>query len=333
MPRISRPIGVAVIGTRFGNLHAEAISEIPERARVVAICSRTEEHAQQSAERWGADLGTTSLERVLNHPGGDAVHLCVPHHLHAPMAIAAARAGKHILTEKPIAATMDEADRMIEAAEQAGVLLMVSLNHRFLRHHQRAKALIDSGSIGEIFLCQGAFLGFSDIKGWRFDPVQTGGGVLIDSGIHRIDLLRWLVGEVVSVQAESGTYVHKQMGGEDTASMLLRFDNGAIGHLVCSWGIETPTREESLMLAGRNGTIWTENADLTLRYTIGRQPVEQEAFPEVSYPDSVKHLITHFLDCLQQDAVPVITAEDARTALRIAQAAYQAMETGEKVIL
>jgi len=121
---------------------------------------------------------------------------------------------------------LDEADRMIEAAEQAGVLLMVSLNHRFLRHHQRAKALIDSGSIGEIFLCQGAFLGFSDIKGWRFDPVQTGGGVLIDSGIHRIDLLRWLVGEVVSVQAESGTYVHKQMGGEDTASMLLRFDNG-----------------------------------------------------------------------------------------------------------
>ena len=91
MPRISRPIGVAVIGTRFGNLHAEAISEIPERARVVAICSRTEEHAQQSAERWGADLGTTSLEKVLNHPGVDAVHLCVPHHLHAPMAIAAAR--------------------------------------------------------------------------------------------------------------------------------------------------------------------------------------------------------------------------------------------------
>lgn len=333
MPKLSRPLGVAVIGTRFGNLHAEAISEMPERARVVAICSRTESHARQSAERWGADLGTTSFEEALNHPGVDAVHLCTPHHLHAPMAIAAAQAGKHILTEKPIAATLDEADRMMEAAKQAGVLLMVSLNHRFLRHHQRAKALIDKGVIGDIFACHGAFLGYSDIKGWRFDPEQTGGGVLIDSGMHRIDLLRWLVGEVESVQAEAGTFVHKQMGGEDTVSVLLRFAGGAVGHLLCSWGVSTPKREESLMLAGTNGTIWTENTDLMLRYTTDRQPVEQETFPEVTYPDSVKHLIGHFLDCLQEDAEPVVTAEDARAALCVARAAYQAMHTGNKVIV
>ena len=123
------------------------------------------------------------------------------------------------------------------------------------------------------------------------------------------------------------------MGGEDTASIWHRFANGAIGHPVCSWGIAVQTREESLMIAGINGTFWTENAVLTLRYTIDRPPVDQETYPAVTYPDSVKYLIFHFLDCLQQNTTPVVTAEDARAALRISQAAYKAMETGQKAIL
>jgi predicted dehydrogenase len=331
MAQLSRPIGAAIVGTRFGNLHAEALSEVPERARIVAICSRTEEHARQSAQRWGAALATTSFEEVLHHPEVDAVHLCVPHDLHAPMAIAAAQAGKHILTEKPIATTLEEADRMIDAAGRAGVLLMVSLNQRFLQHHQRAKALVDAGAAGDIFLCRGAFLGFSAIKGWRYDPAQVGGGVLIDSGMHRIDLLRWIAGDVVSVQGESGRFVHTAMGGEDTVSVLLRFASGALGHLVCSWGVKAPTREESLMLAGTRGTIWTENADLSVQHTTDQQPVERETFPEVTYPDSVKRLIRHFLDCLQTGAEPAVTAQDGREALRIARAAYEAIRSGTRV--
>ncbi|MBM3262829.1 MAG: Gfo/Idh/MocA family oxidoreductase [candidate division Zixibacteria bacterium] len=332
MPRFSRPIGVAIIGTRFGNLHAEAISEMPDRARVVAICSATEEHARQSAAKWGAEIGTTSFDEALCHPGVDTVHICTPHHLHAPMALAAARAGKHILTEKPIAATLEDADRMIEAAQAADVRLMVSLNQRFLLHHQRAKLLVESGVCGDIFLCHATFLGFSPIKGWRFDAAQVGGGALIDSGMHRIDLLRWIAGDVVRVQAASGRYVHQAMQGEDTALVLLHFASGAVGHIACSWGVRTPVREEALMLAGTQGTIWTDNRDMSVRHT-NDQTIEQETFPEVSYPDSVKNLIRHFVDCVQTGTPPRVTAEDGREALRIAQAAYTSIRIGNPVTL
>jgi UDP-N-acetylglucosamine 3-dehydrogenase len=264
MASLTRNIGVAVIGTRFGNLHAEAISEHPDRARVVAVCSRTEAHA--------------------------------------------------------------------------GVLLMVSLNQRFLGHHQRAKALVDSGAIGDLFLCQSQFLGFSPIKGWRHDAAQTGGGVLIDSGMHKIDLLRWIAGEVTSVQALTGCYTHTAMEGEDTAVVLLRFASGAIGQVVSSWGVKRPVREESLMLAGAGGTIWTENATLSLTAAIEDAPgeirqAEQETFPDVTIPDSVKRTVTHFLDCIQTETSPLITPEDGREALRIAQAAYDAVRTGQRIDL
>lgn len=338
MARSSRPIGVAIIGTRFGNLHAEAISELPDRARVVAICSRTEEHARHSAERWGADLGTTSFEQALHYPGVDAVHLCVPHDLHAPMAIAAAQAGKHILTEKPIATTVEDADRMIEAANEAGVLLMVSHNQRFLQHHQRAKDLVASGAIGEVFLCRGVFQGYSPIKGWRHTAAQVGGGALIDSGIHRIDLLRWIAGDVETVQGESGRFIHQGMEGEDTAVVLLRFTTGAIGHIICSWGVKTPVREESLTLCGTKGTIWTENATLSLRLAVEEAPgqmgpIQDESLFAVSYPDSVKLAIAHFLECIEEHKQPVVTAADGREAIRIVVAAYRAIQTGERVRL
>lgn len=333
MIRVSGPVGVAIIGTRFGNLHAEALAERPDRARIIAICARTEEHARQSAERWGAEIGTTSFEAVLQHPDVDAVHLCVPHDLHAPMAMAAARAGKHVLTEKPIATTIEEADAMIEAARASDTLLMVSLNQRFLLHHQRAKTLVEAGAIGAVFLGHSAFLGFSPIKGWRFDAAQVGGGALIDSGMHRIDLLRWMAGEVVSVQAASGRFAHMAMQGEDTAAALLRFANGAIGYIVCSWAVHTPVREESLMLAGTLGTLWTDNRDLSVRHTNGQEPPVQEVFPDVTYPDSVKRLVWHFLDCLQTDVTPLITAEDGREALRIALAVYESVSTGREVFL
>ena len=338
MASLTRKIGVAVIGTRFGNLHAEAISEQSDRARLVAVCSRTELHAMESAKRWGAQLGTTSFEQTLQHPEVDAVNLCVPHDLHAPMAVAAAEAGKHIMTEKPIATTVEEADRMIASAEKAGVLLLVSLNQRFLGHHQRAKELVEAGTIGDLFLCQSQFLSFSPIKGWRYDAAQTGGGVLVDSGMHKIDLLRWIAGEVTSVQALSGCYTHTDMEGEDTAILLLRFASGAIGQVVTSWGIKRPIREESLMLAGTGGTIWTENATLSLTSAIEDSPGEirqreQETFPDVSYPDSVKQAVGHFLDCIQRKTEPLLTAEDGREALRIVQAAYAAVKTGQRIDL
>ncbi|MBI4552678.1 MAG: Gfo/Idh/MocA family oxidoreductase [Candidatus Latescibacteria bacterium] len=338
MARSSGPIGVAIVGTRFGNLHAEAVSELPERARLVAICSRREEQARYSAQQFGAELATTSFEQVLRHPGVEAVHLCVPHDLHAPMAIAAADAGKHILTEKPIAMTVEDADRMIEAADRVGVVLMVSHNQRFLQHHQRAKDLVASGTIGEVFLCRGVFQGYSPIKGWRHKVAQVGGGVLIDSGIHRIDLLRWIVGEVASVQGESGRFIHQEMEGEDTAVILLRFVTGAIGQVICSWGVKTPIRDESLVLCGTKGTIWAENSTLSLRMAVEEAPgqmgpIQDESLLAVSYPDSVKLAIAHFLECIEEHKQPVVTAVDAREAVRIAQAAYRAIQTGERVSL
>jgi len=204
-------IRIAIVGCgRISDLHALGYRGLAG-ARIVAVCDTNGKRAREKAEAWGVARVYTDYKKLLADPEVDLVELLVPHHLHAPMTVAACQAGKHVSVQKPMALTVSEAEQMIQAAEQAGVVLRVFENFVFYPPHVRAKEMIDAGEIGEPQMLRlhvstgqsetawkvplGAWL-------WRFNEGKCGGGPLIfDHGYHLFSLARYLMGEVERVYA------------------------------------------------------------------------------------------------------------------------------------
>jgi predicted dehydrogenase len=196
------PIRVAVVGCgRISDLHELAYCGRDD-ARIVAVCDTKRRHACEKARAWGIDKVYAEYDQLLADPEVDLVELLVPHHLHAEMTVAACQAGKHVSVQKPMALAVGEADRMIEAAEQARVVLRVYENFRFYPPHVRAKEMIDAGEIGEpqmIRLHVGTGKSETGWKVplsawlWRFNEGKCGGGPLVfDHGYHLFSLARYL---------------------------------------------------------------------------------------------------------------------------------------------
>lgn len=186
-----RKIGVGIIGLGVaGSLHAASYAAIPDKARIVAICDRNEKALKTAVSVYGGKA-YTDYHDLLARGDIDAVDICLPHHLHAEAAVAAAKAGKHLLVEKPIAITMEDADRIIEAARRARVKLMVAENHTFTPAHRLAKELVDQGRIGRIFVARTYELCNdvpTDSGNWHARPEAM--GALLDMGVHKFQVLR-----------------------------------------------------------------------------------------------------------------------------------------------
>lgn len=330
-------IRVALIGAKFSAQHAAALSKFPEKAEMVAVCSRTAEHAREFAEKWDIPWWTTDYNALLQREEVDAVHLCVPHDLHAPMSIAALNAGKHVLCEKPIALTLDEADAMMAAAKSAGKILMVNHNQRFVEGHFLARECMRRGLIGAPFLATLGFHTFHTPQGFRADAGRNGGGVVMDAGVHWLDLLNWIVGEVASVHAVGGRFAHHHITAEDTAVITLQFRNGALGQFTITWAMNGKSMFEPLKVLGTQGTLRVENDRLTFETREGklssaelaeREPWAREVlqrFEGFTGRDSVRLSIEHFIDCVRDGQPPLIPPEEAREALRVALRVNEAM--------
>jgi len=206
-----RPIGVALVGCgRIAGLH-ELGYRGRDDARIVAVCDANRKLALERARAWGIEKVYTGYEELLADPGIDLVEILVPHHLHAEMTVAACRAGKHVSIQKPMAMNVAEADRMITAAQAAGVVLRVYENFVFYPPHVRAKQLIEAGEIGEPQMIRmHVSTGRSKTAWkvplsawvWRFDKSKSGGGPLVfDHGYHLFSLARYLMGDVARVYA------------------------------------------------------------------------------------------------------------------------------------
>lgn len=331
------PAKIGVVGTGIGALHIASIASMPEIARLAAICSLELETARSLGERYGAGYVTDRYEDLLRDPDIDVVDLCTPPKEHLPMAVAAARAGKHILVEKPLARNLDEADAIIRAAHAAGVKLMTSHNQRYFGHHAKAKELLDAGVIGEPFLAVATVHVHGHIQGFRRLLDQAGGGTLIDSGVHRFDLLRWLMGDVELVFAQTGRFMQMQMEGEDCAVVILRFKSGALGAFSCSWSAKGPRPEESLQIFGSKGAIITEDHTRSLRLRTedplpGLAPVTEFYF-DVDQQESIRRAIEAFIRSILEGTEVPITGEDGRASLELAIASYRAQATGLAVRL
>ena len=222
-------IGAGIIAKSFMEA-APAVAEL----EVAVICDIAEEAARALAEPLNI-AWETGYRAVLQDDSIDALYIALPHHLHETATIAAAEAGKHILLEKPMANSLDEADRMLAAQQRAGVKLMIGFTHRFHSELESAKRLIDAGELGRPTLAVDVMTTGGVIPGWFWQKPQAGGGVLHVNGAHSFDRLRWLMNsEIVEVFAYTDTYDGRKTV-EDSAVVALRFANGAMGTTVHNW--------------------------------------------------------------------------------------------------
>ena len=332
-------LGVGIIGLgSAGLLHAESYNQIRDKARVVVLCDKDKGCVESNALIYGANAHT-NYHDILHRKDIDIIDICLPHHLHAKAAIAAAEAGKHILVEKPIATTLKDADDMIKAAKKAGVKFMVAENHAFIPAHALAKKMVDQGQIGRVFLAK-AYEIVGDVPiehSWKTSPEALGS--LLDMGVHRFFVLQWIIGEVKSVFAFAEKLTCElDTNNDDTAVIVLKFKNGALGEVdLTSGAVSEPTNR--LELYGTKGTIIEDHmCEPPLMYS-SHQPgfetegwvkpvVEHAPFPGY-YGISFKNEVEHFVDCVREDKEPLVTGELAKAALKVALCAYQSVKTGK----
>ena len=311
-----------------------------ENVELVAFVDPIIERAEAFVEQHGGKA-FKDYETMLAEVKPDAVSVCTANALHAPMSIAAANIGAHVLVEKPMAATDAEAEAMIEAASSNGVKLMVGHNQRLMPPHVKAKQILESGILGKVLTFRTSF-GHPGPDGWSIDGANSWFfrkdeaimGAMGDLGVHKADLIRWMLDdEVAEIAALVGTLHKEGTAVDDNASCVLRMESGAIGTLVASW---TYYRGED------NSTIlWCENGVMK----IGTHPDDQ-VIVELRNGTVEKHkvgaistntkqessgVIDAFVNSILTDSVPPISGEEGRASLKVILCAFESQDTGKFV--
>lgn len=215
---MSEKIRVAVVGGNFGEVHIQGFSHCPE-IEVVAICRRQEKIAKQIAQKYGISSWFTSFDEMMRSVDIEVVSLAVPNHLHYPMTLKAFEQGKHVICEKPLALTAQEAEEMVREAEKKGKMHMTVFNWRFVPAIARMKELVEEGEVGSIFHVSFSWLSNrrrerEEPYTWRFTQNEAGYGALGDTGVHGIDLIHWIVGDFRRVVSTMNIFVPEHKAGK-----------------------------------------------------------------------------------------------------------------------
>jgi predicted dehydrogenase len=272
-------IGIGMLGYGFmGKAHSNAYKTIPymiypppAMPRLVAMAGRNAQAVQAAAARYGYETCYTDWHKLIRDDRVQLFDNSVPTDAHADPCIAAAKAGKHVLCEKPLARNAREAAKMLEAVEKAGVRHMLGFNYRFVPALRQARQWIEAGLLGEIYHFRGVYLQewITDPNvgmNWRLDGAQAGSGALGDLGAHTIDLARWLVGEPARVSGMTRTFIKQRPLGDgsgqvgavsvdDAFSALLEFENGAIGTLEASRFCPGRKNAQRIEINGSKGSL------------------------------------------------------------------------------
>ena len=315
---------------------APAIAATPGH-ELVAVMRRELSAARQFADDHGAKRAYDSEQTLLVDPQVNAVYVATPPHLHARQTILAAQAGKHILCEKPMALNTGEARQMIAACRANGVALTICYYQRFNARHQRIKALVDEGAIGQV---TAARINFSERfppqpGPWHHDPAISGGGSLMDLGIHCIDLMRYLCGPVESVAALVDTLVDDSPV-EDTATLLLRLAGGAQAVVTSHWTTANhdPERFNCLEICGAEGTIVA--APIQAKDSAGvLKVITAEGIQDLSVEPGGQRphraLLTAFADAVAGDKPNPIPGEEGLAGLAVVEAAHESARGGKRI--
>ena len=257
---MAEPMKVGLIGTGgISNRHMIPYLDRPDRVRLTAVCDVVESLAQEYAKKAGVESIYLDFEEMLRDADIDAVDICTGHSSHAPLAIAAAKAGKHVIVEKAMAHTLQGCKDMLEAADKAGVTLMVAQHLRYSPEARAVKRFIDEGNLGEIRAARTHTLGGGGgdrrPNDWMKDG-KAGGGVMLVQSVHHLDLLRFYVGNVKRVMGLSRSIQPNFLNdADDLVAATLEFENGAVGDLLASWSTPVSPEGMSYMIFGSEGTV------------------------------------------------------------------------------
>ena len=256
---MAEPMKVGLVGTGgISNRHMIPYLDHPDRVRLTAVCDIVESLAQEYAKKAGVEAIYLDFDKMLRKADIDAVDICTGHSSHAPLAIAAAKAGKHVIVEKAMAHTLQGCRDMIEAADKAGVTLMVAQHLRYAPEARAVKRFIDEGNLGEIRAARTHTLGGGGDRrpdDWMKDG-KAGGGVMLVQSVHHLDLLRFYVGNVKRVMGISRSIQPNFLNdADDLVAATLEFENGAVGDLLASWSTPVSPEGMSYMIFGSEGTV------------------------------------------------------------------------------
>ena len=243
---------------------------------MTAVADVVEETARRRAVELDA-AAYTDFREMIFEAEIDAVDICLPHHLHAEAIVAAAQAGKHILCEKPLYLTVLQADEVQQAVSAAGVTLMCAHNQLYLPAVAKAKQSLDDGVLGTVYEVRTTDSFYNDFDpqnmGWRASTATSGGGELMDTGYHPTYLmLHFAGGSPVDATALLSRHRLRFMEGEDSAQVLVRFDNGVVGQLVTSWAYDAPPGTERFSVVGERGSLRSDGRSLTITLRGVEQP-------------------------------------------------------------
>ncbi|GGP07006.1 Gfo/Idh/MocA family protein [Oceanobacillus neutriphilus] len=309
-----------------------------ENVEITAVCDIVGERAEEAAVKYHAKA-YTDYKTLLKEEDIDAVSVCLPNYLHAPVSIDALNAGAHVLCEKPMATSLEEADKMIEAAERNGRKLMIGHNQRFVASHQKAKELIESGAVGKVYSFRTAF-GHGGPEGWSADGKESWFfkkdeafiGAMGDLGVHKADLARYVLqDEFVEVGAFVETSAKENTDVDDNATLILKSEKGTIGTLAASWAY-TAKEDNSTVIYGEKATLRLEDDptySLVAQYANG-ETVKYELGAIQSNDEggqTTTHVINHFVESIQNDTVPLINGIEGKKSLAIILGALESVKT------
>ncbi|NLF63514.1 MAG: Gfo/Idh/MocA family oxidoreductase [Chloroflexi bacterium] len=326
---------VGIVGAGFmGTTHAAGWAETD--AEIVGFAAETATEAEPLALAYGARV-FPELQALID--AVDVVDVCTPTHLHHPIVLQAAAAGKHVICEKPLARHVSEAQEMVRACREAGVQLLVAHVVRFFPEYALAQAQVAGGAIGRpgvLRLMRGSYRPKKPVGNWFLDEAKSG-GILMDLMIHDFDYARWIAGEVESVFARRVTATHPD-APVDYGLAILRHRSGALTHVAGAWAYPPPTFRTGLEIAGDRGLIQFDS-DMTAPITnLLRRDGGADA-PDVALPPSPTSespyttQIKEFYNALQGDGPSRVTAEDGLAAVQIAIAAMESVISGKAVRL
>jgi len=340
-----RKLKVGVIGCGSIARHRHLVEyHAHEEVEIVAVCDVIQERALEMAEKFGA-AAYTDYQELLQNGEVDAVSICTPNALHAPMSIRALQSGKHVLCEKPMATSLAEAEAMIEAAKAAQKKLMIAHNQRFVPSHDKAHELIQSGDLGRIYSFRTAF-GHGGPEGWSidganswfFDKKQAFIGAMGDLGVHKTDLMRFLLNEeFTEVAAFIETSAKENTDVDDNAVFILKTESGIIGTLAASWSYGAK-EDNSTIIYGEKGILRLEDDpdhSLIIHYTNG-QTVRQslggiQTNEEGGQEDS--EVITRFITSILLDTVPPVNGYEGMKSLKVILGALESNKTKQIITL